>query len=199
LTALSATAAAPRTSGDAALRAASRFGQITLAAFAILAGFGLDALHKRMAPRWALPICLALLMTANVEALRAPLLYTRYGGIPPLFKSLNTPTPAVLVMFPLYPPSTIWRNARYMLDSTAFWKPMLNGYSGFTAATYVEHAQHLGGFPDETSIRYLEGLGVTHVLVDSRSMRQDVLSRLANVPELSLWRTDGNLEIYVLK
>jgi len=183
----------------AAIRAALRFGQITLAGFAILAGFGLAALHKRMAPRWALPICLALLLTANAEALRAPLLYNRFGGIPPLFKALNTPSPAVVVMFPFYPPSAIWLNARYMLDSTAFWKPMLNGYSGFTPATYIEHAQHLGGFPDEASIRYLEGLGVTHVFVDNRSMRQDVLSRLANIPELSLWGTDGNLEIYLLK
>ena len=72
------------------------------------------------------------------------------GGIQPLFKSLNTSTPAVVVMFPFYPPSAIWLNARYMLESTAFWKPMLNGYSGFMPATYIERAFHLGGFPDET-------------------------------------------------
>ena len=144
-------------------------------------------------------VCLALLLTANAEAFRAPLLYNKYGGIPLLVKSLNTTTPAVVVMFPFYPPSAIWLNARYMLYSTAFWKPMLNGYSGFMPATYIEHAQHLGGFPDEDSIRYLEGLGVTHVLVDSRSTRQDVLARLANVHELSLWGTDGNLLIYLLK
>jgi hypothetical protein len=66
-------------------------------------------------------------------------------------------------------------------------------------ATYVEHAQHLRGFPDETSIRSLEGLGVTHVFVDSRDTRPEVLARLANVAEVSLWGTDGNLLIYVLK
>jgi hypothetical protein len=185
--------------GMAAIRAALRFGQITLAGFAILAGFGLDVIHKRMAPRWALPVCLVLLLTAHAEALRAPLLYNRYGGIPPVLRSLNTPKPAVVAAFPFYPPSAIWLNAHYMLYSTVFWKPMLNGYSGFVPATYVEHAQHLGGFPDETSIRYLEGLGVTHVLVDGRSMNEDVLARLANVPELSLWGTDGNLLIYLLK
>ena len=183
----------------AALRAALRFGQITLAGFAILAGFGLAEVHKRMAPRRALPVCLALLLTANAEALRAPLHYDKYGGIPPVFKTLNTPEPAVVVVFPFHPPSMIWLNAQYMLYSTAFWKPMLNGYSGFTPPKYIEHAQHLGGFPDETSIRYLQGLGVTHVLVDSRNMRQEVLARLPNVPELSLWGTDGNLRIYLLK
>jgi hypothetical protein len=183
----------------AAIRAALRFGQITLAAFAILGGFGLAALYQRMATRWALPVCLALLLTANAEAFRAPVLYHTYAGIPPLFKSLNAPKPTVVVMFPFYPPSAIWLNARYMLYSTAFWKPVLNGYSGFIPASYIEHAEHLSGFPDEPSIRYLEGLGVTHVVVDSRSMRQDVVARLANVAELSLWGTDGNLLIYLLK
>ena len=76
---------------------------------------------------------------------------------------------------------------------------MLNGYSGFTPAKYVEHTAHLGGFPDETSIQYLRGLGVTHVLVDSRNMRQAVMARLPSVRELSLWGTDGNLRIYLLK
>lgn len=182
-----------------ALRGALRFGQITLAAFAILAGFGLATIQKRMTPRRALPVCLALLLTANVEALRAPLFYNEYGGIPAVFKTLNIPEPAVVVVFPFYPPSTTWLNARYMLYSTAFWKPMLNGYSGFTPAKYIEHTQHLGGFPDETSIRYLRGLGVTHVLVDGRNMSRAVMARLPTVPELSLWGTDGNLRIYLLK
>ena len=185
--------------GMAAIRVALRFGQIALAGFAILAGFGLDAVYRRLAPRWALPVCLALLLTANAEALRAPLRYNRYAGIPPVFKSLNTATPAVVVVFPFYPLSAIWLNARYMLYSTAFWKPMLNGYSGFTPATYIEHAQHLGGFPDEASIRYLEALGVTHIVVDRRGVRQDVLAQIANVHELSLWGTDGNVVIYLLK
>jgi hypothetical protein len=86
--------------GMAAIRNALRFGQIALAAFAILAGFGLDALYKRMAPRWALPICLALVLTANAEAFRAPVLYN--SGDSALVKSLNTTTPAAVVMFPVH-------------------------------------------------------------------------------------------------
>jgi hypothetical protein len=183
----------------AAVRGALRFGQIALAAIAILAGFGLATLQKRITPRWALPVCLALVLTANLEALRAPLTYKEYDGIPPVFKTLNIQGPAVVAAFPFYPPSTIWLNARYMLYSTVFWKPMLNGYSGFTPVKYIEHAQHLSGFPDETAITYLESLGVTHVVVDGASMQPDVLARIPGVHALSLWGTDGTVRIYLLK
>ena len=183
----------------AAIRGAVRFGQLTLAGIAILAGFGLAIIERRVARRWAPALCLALVLTANVEALRAPLGYTEYGGIPPVFRTLNIPEPAVIVIFPFYPPSTISLNARYMIYSAAFWKPMLNGYSGFMPTKYIEHTQKLGGFPDETSIQYLRGLGVTHVLVDSRNMSREFMDRLPRFQELSLWVTDGNLRIYLLK
>jgi hypothetical protein len=83
--------------------------------------------------------------------------------------------------------------------STAFWKPMLNGYSGYMPVRYIEHTQNLGGFPDEKSLAYLKRLGVTRVLVDSRNMPGASLARLPDFPELSLVTTDGNLKIYELK
>ena len=90
-------------------------------------------------------------------------------------------------------------NARYMLVSTAFWKPMVNGYSGYMPTRYITHVQNLGGFPDARSVHYLRELGVTRVLVDSRNMTQESLARLPAFPELTLLNTDGNLQIYDLK
>jgi hypothetical protein len=185
----------------AAVRGASRFGQIVLAAVALLAGFGIAAILSRVAWRRALPICLALIVTANLEALRAPIDFGRdndFLGIPPIFKTLNTPDRDVVVIFPLYPIPEIFKNARYMLVSTAFWKPMLNGYSGYMPTRYIEFTQKLGEFPDDTSVSYLKSLGVTRVLVDSRNMRAASLARLADFPELRLIGTDGNLRIYRL-
>jgi hypothetical protein len=37
------------------------------------------------------------------------------------------------------------------------------------------------------------------VLVDGRNMRAANLARLDEFPELSLWKTDGNLRIYRLE
>ena len=108
---------------------------------------------------WALPLSLALVIVANVEALRAPIAFTaddHYGGVPAIFKTLDTPEPEVVIIFPFYPPRDISMNARYMLVSTAFWKPMVNGYSGYMPTRYITHTQNLGGFPDARSLQYLK-------------------------------------------
>jgi hypothetical protein len=186
----------------AAIRGAARFGQMFLAAVAILAGFGLAAIQRRARAQWALPLCLGLLITAHVEAIRAPFQFAaddEYRPVAPIFKTLDTPDPEVLVIFPFYPPEQLFLNARYMLVSTAFWKPMLNGYSGYMPTRYIEDTHKLGGFPDQTSLQYLRELGVTRVLVDSRNVRQADLARLPDFPELAMIGTDGNLRIYALK
>jgi hypothetical protein len=186
----------------AAVRGAARFGHMVLAAVAILAGFGFVALQRKLPKAWVLPIGLGLVLVANLEALRAPIDYGRdqeFQGIPKIFEALNTPDPDVVVILPFYGPQELFMNARYMMVSTAFWKPMLNGYSGYMPARYIEHTQNLGGFPDERSIAYLRGLGVTRVLVDRRNMPESTLMRLPTTPALSLLDTDGNLEIFELK
>jgi hypothetical protein len=186
----------------AAIRGAARWGQIFLVAVALLAGFGLAALQKRIKQAWVLPLSIALVIAANVEALRAPIGFSPadwYEGVPPIFTKLNTPEPEVVIIFPFYSPNDLFMNARYMLVSTAFWKPLVNGYSGYMPTSYIRHTQNLGGFPDARSLRYLKELGVTRVLVDSRNMGGASLARLPGFPELVPLDTDGNLRIYELK
>jgi hypothetical protein len=183
----------------AGIRAASRFGQMVLAAMAILAGFGMATLLRRARPERAGLIAGALLLAVHVEAARMPIEFSEddyYRGVPPIFKTLDTPEPHIVAVFPFYPAEQIFRNGRYMLASTVFWKPMLNGYSGYIPARYLEHVENLGGFPDERSLRYLQALGVTRVLVDARSMRPDALDRIRQFPALTLLGSDGNLRIY---
>lgn len=186
----------------AAVRSAARFGHLVLAAVAILAGFGLVVLQRTLPKAWVVPVGVALVTFANLEALRAPIDYGRdqeFKGIPKIFETLNTPDPDIVVIFPFYGPQELFMNARYMVVSTAFWKPMLNGYSGYMPVRYIEHVQNLGGFPDDRSIAYMKTLGVTRVLVDSRNMPPAVLARLPETPALTLINTDGNLNIFELK
>jgi hypothetical protein len=185
----------------AGVRGAVRFGQMVLVAVAILAGFGLVVLQRRVPASLAVPLGIALVITAHVEALRAPLDFGsghEFRGVPPIFKTLDTPEPHVVVIFPFYSPRAIFMNARYMVVSTAFWKPMLNGYSGYMPTRYVEHSENLAEFPDRRSVDYLQKLGVTRVLVDSRNMTQRSLAELVHFSELRLIDTDGNLRIYAL-
>lgn len=182
------------------IRGAVRFGQIALAAIGILAGFGLAALQRRYPVRIARPLCVVLLLTANLEAVRAPMFYSEYRGIPPIYDSLSEVSrTAVLAFFPFYASAQFHLNAPVMLMTTRTFNPMVNGYSGFKPASFYEHVEKLAAFPDAASVRYLQDLGVTVVLVDGRNMRPESLERLADFADLSLWRTDGNLRIYLLR
>jgi hypothetical protein len=184
----------------AGIRGAVRFGEIVLAAIGILAGFGIAVLHQKFPPRIFHPLCLALLLTANLEALRAPLYYSEYRGIPSIYDSLRELSPrAVLVWLPFYGSAQFHQNAPFMLANTRTFHPMLNGYSGFKPPSYYEHAQQLSTFPDSSSIDYLQKLGVTVVLIDGRNMHPARLAAVDGVSELSLWKTDGNLRIYLLE
>jgi hypothetical protein len=183
----------------AGIRGAVRFGQMTLAAIGILAGFGIAAIERRNRSRWATLLCVALVFTAHLEAWRAPLYYSEYRGIPPVYDVLSTVgRRAVLAWFPFYGSAQFHQNAPFMLVSTRTFQPMVNGYSGFKPASYYEHVRALEAFPDAASIRYLQDLGVSIVLVDGRNMRPGSVERLAEFPALSLIKTDGNLGVYLL-
>jgi hypothetical protein len=181
------------------IRGAVRFGEITLVAIAVLAGFGLAALLRRLPMRWATAIGVAAFLTANVEAFRAPLFYSEYHGIPAVYDALDhVGRKAVLAWFPFYSSAQFHENAPFMLISTRTFNPMLNGYSGFKPASFYKNVEELAGFPDDRSMAQLQRLGVSVVLVDSRNMRAANLARLSEFPQLTKIADDGNLRIFLL-
>jgi hypothetical protein len=86
-----------------------------------------------------------------------------------------------------------------MLASTRFWKPLLNGYSGFTPPSYFHHLDVLRGFPDRAAIDYLRAQGVTHVVVDADGVGAARLALIEQVPELALLSAEARTRIYGLK
>jgi hypothetical protein len=181
------------------IRGAVRFGEITLVAVGILAGFGVAALQRRAPVKWATTIGVAVFLTANIEALRAPLFYSEYHGIPAVYDALDhVGRKAVLAWFPFYGSAQFHQNAPFMLVSTRTFNPMVNGYSGFKPASYYKNVEELARFPDVRSIAHLQRLGVSVVLVDGRNMRPANLARIKDFPQLSQIADDGNLRIYLL-
>jgi len=181
------------------IRGAVRLGQIVIAAVGILAGFGLAAILARTKARTGAAIAVTVILAANLEAFRAPLGYTEYRGIPDFYEALRSAgDDAVLVSMPFYASPQFHLNDRFMLASTRFWKPMLNGYSGFKPASFYKNVEALRGFPDEASLTHLRSLGATHVVVDSRNMARPAVERLGQFPELRTLADDGNLRLYLL-
>jgi hypothetical protein len=172
------------------LRAAARFGILFLFAMSALAGLGLAALRRRHAgSRRLTAVAIVLLAVANVEALRAPFEYRRFDGIPGIYKLLATEPRVVLVEVPFYPRQAVFENAEYVLNSTAHWRPLMNGYSGYIPATYGAYADVFWFFPREHAIQAMRRAGVTHVMLHpTRFGREgdDVVAELARRPEFEL-------------
>jgi hypothetical protein len=92
-------------------------------------------------------------------------LYSEYTGIPRIYQQLALERDAVVIELPLPMRRGAFFNAPFMLNSTAHWKPMVNGYSGFVPDSYVEHYNQLHTFPASETIAALQRLGVTHAFV----------------------------------
>jgi hypothetical protein len=190
-----------------AIRGAARFGQMALAAIAMLAGFGVSWLAMKMPRKAALTLGIVASVLVNVEAWRAPIGYcgtkentgcNEFTQVAPIFATLNRPDVKAIVVFPFYPSTSLQDNARYMLQSTAHWKPMLNGYSGYMPVSMFEHYRVLRDFPSDASIAYLKALGISHVLVDGRNA-EAIVAQIPKSPFLVLENTDGNLQILKIK
>lgn len=149
------------------LRAAARFGNLFLLGMSALAGIGLALVRRRSAsPRVALLLGVALVAFANVESLRAPFQLTRFTGIPRIYSLLaDEPGHVVLAEAPFYPPQAAFENAPYVLASTAHWRPLMNGYSGYVPGSYRQYAASFWYFPADWAIQAMRQAGVTHVMV----------------------------------
>ena len=173
------------------LRAAARFGSLFLLAMALAAGLGLAGLRRLDAvARWKTWLGVAALVLVNVEALRAPFDYRRFEGIPRLYELLaSEPGPVVLAETPFYPPHAVFENAEYVLNSTAHWRPLMNGYSGYTPESYRRVAWTFWYFPNDAAIAAMRAAGVTHVTVHPQRFGHDAartIDLLSKRPDFEL-------------
>jgi len=96
----------------------------------------------------------------------------------------------------------------YMYYSTAHWRPLLNGYSGFSPASYHAILRELRDFPSARSLDYLRARGVRYLLVHERfylrgGFEEDIqaLSHAANVTIGGVFRDPvvGRSYVYELR
>jgi hypothetical protein len=149
------------------LRAAARFGNLFLLGMAVLAGFGAARVRRPA-------LAAVLLVLVNAEALRAPFTYHAFTGIPSVYALLrDEPGRVVVAEQPFYPRGAVFLNGTYVLNSTAHWRPLMNGYSGYTPDTYETYARSFWYFPQEWAIQAMKDAGVTHVVVHPAAFRRD--------------------------
>jgi hypothetical protein len=165
------------------IRAAARFGNLFLLATALAAAIGAARLRASgIFGRHATPVTVAFIVLVNVEAFRAPFQFGRFEGIPNVYSMLaQEPGRVVLVEQPFYPPHAVFENAEYVFNSTAHWRPLMNGYSGFIPRSYFAFAEAFGSFPHPDSIQAMRRAGVTHVMYHPSRYNRDLSAMLHTI------------------
>jgi hypothetical protein len=148
------------------VRVPSRFATLTVLALGLLGGFGLQGLARR----WRALAPLALVLVVG-EFWVGPLDARPYAvEVPAIDRWLaGQPGSDGVVEVPAADPRDTHRAARlnstYMLHSTVHWRPLVNGYSGFTPASHDLLFRYLVNFPDERSLDALDAIGVRYVIL----------------------------------
>jgi hypothetical protein len=193
------------------LRNVARWGWLALAGIAVLAGFGVAALEKwagaagatgATGARWrAVAVVLGVLVT--VEAIRTPVGFTRFDGIPRIYDRLAAEPAAVVAEFPFFSGASVSLNGPYVLANTRYFKPLLNGYSSFHPESFMARGRALNSFPSELALAELRVSHVTHVLVHGASFArrygQRALDAIDTIPDLQLLADEDGIKLYRLK
>ena len=145
------------------IRVASRFGLVVTLALAVLAGFALAAWLPRLRRPALASVALAGALALELAA--APLAFTEVPPVPPAYRLLATLPPGPVVEYPFYYKSKeFYEHSRYLLNSTAHWHPLINGYSDYIPDDFYRNAPAIARLDDE-SFRILARLGARYLVV----------------------------------
>ena len=167
----------------------------------MLAGIGAARLRDRWGARrgWT-AVAVGILAVVNAEALRAPLDYVPFDGIPRIYDTLNAVPPGAVLELPIYGPTAIFRNAPYLVNSTRHWRPLVNGYSGFTPPGYRDIYRRMRHFPHPWAIDWLREHHVTQVVLHASAFEalkgRAQLEKVEMSPDIALETADGDIRVY---
>ena len=132
------------------------------------------------------PVARAIAFSASVAAVAIDLspkleLQPVWLHPPSIYSAIAADPNAVIAEFPFetkYP----WVTSNVqVVFSLWHWRPLLNGYSGFTSREYDDFVMQLADFPGPTSLKALRRRGATHVSVNCAFMStpcQPLLDRI---------------------
>ena len=136
-----------------------------LLAVAVAAACGVAWIERRRG-RLAGAAAGVLVAVVTVEAWQGPVRTVAAERVPAVYRFLrDEPAPVVLVEVPFFPAAAIFQNGEYVYNSTAHWRPVMNGYSGYTPASYRRRAASFWFFPENWAVDAIKSEGATHLMV----------------------------------
>jgi hypothetical protein len=157
--------------GLSRIRSPYRFAVLTQVCLALLAGLGLGALW-RWWRRWGAILAIALTALAIIEVALTPL-HTE-PAIPGhnadwvSYVSDQPVAPVAMIPFPASPSSVDYADTTTaMLLGLEHDHPLVNGYSGFFPARYIDLRKDMAAFPSAPTVEELRDLHVRNIVVDN--------------------------------
>jgi len=183
------------------LRAPGRMGIMVTLALTVLASYVVAQLLNRVRnPALAGG---ALVAVVAGELATMPLTQFREAEqLSPVYRVLATLPHGPVVEFPYwYERSDFPRHAYYMLNSTAHWKPLINGYSDHIPQDFRRTVIPLSSFPSRESFFILARAGaryvVFHLDMYNATLRERLFQRLDNYsPYLRPLAKEGHVWLY---
>lgn len=186
------------------LRAPARFGVIVALALAVLAGLTASGLLKRVGQRGAqrVGILATALILVTAAELATPLHLREAAPVSPASRLLATLPPGPVIELPFfYRPQDLHGHAEFMLESTAHWMPLINGYSDYIPEEFADGAETMHVFPSVAAFKLVEPRHPKYVMyhmnIYGEADRADMAARLREFSRyLHPLYVDGQTELY---
>ena len=180
------------------VRVVSSYGYLGLIGLAVVAAYGVVELSHLVPARAWLPTIAGILLLVTVEPMAAPLELSPFEGTRRIYDLVQREKNAVVIELPFYTESAGFAQARYMLNATRHWKPMLNGYSGYRPPSYYKTADAVASFPSSGSLSWMAEHGVTHVFLHMDAYDDGMKGRIEE-SGLRFIATDRGTSLYRLE
>jgi hypothetical protein len=174
------------------IRAPARFGALALLTFAVLSGIAVAHLLRGATMRQQWLMTTAVVVVLGVEYWSVPV-STRETPLSPfrVQEWLAVQPRGAIVELPLPQPNNLWRHEPlFEYLSIYHWRPLINGYSGFAPASYLQLLDQMRDFPSEASVRALVERGATIAILHERLMTPEEFNTLLVACQDQRWFRD---------
>lgn len=186
------------------LRAIHRFGILVVFSLSVLAGIAFSALARSASARGRNLALAVLLALATAESFHGVGAYPRFDYAGRVHRYLaESSWPGAVAELPIYERREFHRNARYLLASTAHWRPLLNGFGGFAPPDFDDTARLAGMFPSVLAVAWLQEIGVGYVVLHTDGYSDSHLRELSGLlgkrRDLALEVASGTTRLYRIR
>ena len=186
------------------LRAVHRFGVLVVFSLSVLAGIAFSAMARPASARGRTLVLVVLLALATAESFHGVGSYPRFDHAGRVHRYLaESSWPGAVAELPIYERREFHRNARYLLASTAHWRPLLNGFGGFAPPDFDDTARLTGMFPSVLAVAWLQDVGVGYVVMHTDryadSHVRALSGRLEKRRDLVLEVASGTTRLYRIR